>query len=1618
MQLFSSWKKRLTRTSLTHKRRFSAPMFKPRLELLEDRTLLSPYIVTTTVDAGAGSLRDAINQTNADTSHALYASPSNPNMDEINFMVTGRIRLGSAFPALRNNVAIVIRATATVDGAEQFQVFHVENGVSVSISGLTIQGGRSADYGGGIYNAGTLTVSNCFFDDDSVSLSSGSGGGAIYNAGMLTVSSSTFENSAASNGGGIYNAGTLTVNNSFFGRNNAWSSGGGIYNTGTLTVSNTTFDFNNSTDFRYGTAFGGGIYNAGALTLSNSTLVRNVALNGGGIYNTGTLKVSNSTLAENHGGYGGAIYFATVSSLESVLTNVTIAYNSGFIGGGICSSYGPSLLTLNNTIVASNSPSYGYHYESADISGPMNYGSAHNLIGIGGSGGLDASSGNQVGVADPGLRLLGHYGGRTLTVPLMTGSPAIDAGNNALAVDASGAVLSTDQRGPGFQRIYNGPVDIGAFEAQPVTLPVNFTVTNTNDSDPGSLRQAIMDAELRGTLDGGPLTINFAIPTTDPGYNATTGKSTITLTTGELDINLDLTIVGPGANQLAVSGNNATRVFEISSGASVSISGVTIEDGRSMDGSTVGGARNSGGGIYSGGILTISNSSFSGNSASRDGGAIFGGILTVSNSTFSGNSSLSDHGGAIFSGSILTVNNSTFVGNFALAGGGGAIMFYGAATVKNCTFSGNSAQSGGGIANGNDTVQPLTVSSCTFTGNSATGGDGGGLFFVDAAGGSRFIVANSTFSGNSAGEGGGISFFNLYGGQDEWGGLINVAFVDNRADYWGGGFFFQSYSGGLSPPLSNTIVARNAAPIGPDVFGDVISNGNNLIGDGSGRSGFGVPGDQVGTASSPIDPLLAPLGNYGGPTQTMPLLPGSPAIDAGSNALAVDASGNPLTTDQRGLPRVVNGTVDIGAVEAQPVTLRVTNTSNSGPGSLQQYVQDNNLLGGGNTILFQASSTFTPAGVIQAVNALTNVAQPVTIILDLGGGTYTTDTPANPPANVTFVVQNGTLVGGSPALIVAGGSVVVQHATLTTATDAPTILVTGGSLTLRNDIVQESTRFTDAAIAVTGGTVDLGTAASPGNNTININGSGQLVQNSTPNAISAVGNTFEAGGMTLTAPNLTFTALSTSLASSILNQAVTLTATVRGNGAGTPAGSVDFLDTTTNTDLGSVVLSGGTASLKTSRLTVGSHLILATYSGNGSFLPSIASLTETVHYNFSGFLPPLNQNIAFGLNRTIPIKFQLSDFNGTAITSLSSVISLKVAPVNADNTVGTPFNPASQDNKGLRYGGEDAQGQNQGQENFFHFYWQTKGLKAGNYEILLTLADGTVKTKVIQLSTNGKGGSTQMALGSGAGDNSGLADTLLAGDLNVHVNDPNGSFTADELARIQDTIKALDTLLTPYGVTITEVGDAGSANLVLDNGTTSACGGAADGVLGCFNGPAGEITILQGWNWYAGADSTQIGLNQYDFESVVTHELGHALGLGHSPNAASPMYETLATGQIHRMMTVADLNLIEPPQGADPERAAPLAWATVNFLDVDHVGQHSNADNLTGSQDWNPDPRAAHVRRISNPSYWESTTSSGSRLLEKNASAALLSHYGPRVAPEADNFWSSFAAARLLTNAL
>jgi hypothetical protein len=164
-----------------------------------------------------------------------------------------------------------------------------------------------------------------------------------------------------------------------------------------------------------------------------------------------------------------------------------------------------------------------------------------------------------------------------------------------------------------------------------------------------------------------------------------------------------------------------------------------------------------------------------------------------------------------------------------------------------------------------------------------------------------------------------------------------------------------------------------------------------------------------------------------------------------------------------------------------------------------------------NTLTVQASpSTISDVVTALAPANLGSSVTPVSVYLNLAPGTYTPQTVQVPSGMTLYIngVAGTTIDPDSPAFTVASGEVIVSNVTFVTTGDAPTILVSGGSLTLSNCVVQQSTGSSDAAIAVTGGTLDLGTATDPGGNTINVNGTGTFLSNTTATPVTAVGDTF------------------------------------------------------------------------------------------------------------------------------------------------------------------------------------------------------------------------------------------------------------------------------------------------------------------------------------------------------------------------------------------------------------------------------------------------------------------------------------------------------------------------------
>jgi hypothetical protein len=461
-------------SSRKHKK-LSLP-FRPRLEILEDRTLLSDCTVSLLTDTGEkGDLRYCITQA--------------ADGDTVSFKVTGTINLTKALPDLTHSISIegpgADLLTVRRDAGGDYRIFTIANDTTVGIAGVSIADGRlGVGIGGGIANSGTLTVSGA----DVSGNYAGAYGGGIWNTGTLTLVGSFVRGNFATIGGGIYNAGILSVSGSAISDNleggiynaraglvdvtDSTVSGnhvsGGISNYGTMTLTGSGVSDNTSNgnaggirnfdtltiatcviSGNFAASYGGGIVNSGRLTVTNSALSGNSAYRGGGgIYNASTMTITNSTLSGNSteeiGSGGGIANSGTLSVTFSMLSG-----NSAEVGGGISSLSGT--MTMRNTIVAGNTA-----VSFPDLSGGLDS-RGYNLIGnTNGGSGFDASDLLNV---DPVLGSLQDNGGPTQTMALQCGSPAIDAGDNTDAPE-------WDQRGEGFPRIVNKIIDIGAYEVQ------------------------------------------------------------------------------------------------------------------------------------------------------------------------------------------------------------------------------------------------------------------------------------------------------------------------------------------------------------------------------------------------------------------------------------------------------------------------------------------------------------------------------------------------------------------------------------------------------------------------------------------------------------------------------------------------------------------------------------------------------------------------------------------------------------------------------------------------------------------------------------------------------------------------------------------------------------------------------------------------------------------------------------------------------------------------------------------------------------------------------------------------------------------------------------------------
>jgi hypothetical protein len=665
-------------------------------------------------DSGPGSLRQAVLD-----AHTLHPT-ERPTIDFSSAVLRKTIILTSGEIVMHSQVIISGPGAdrLTISGNHSSRIFTIPAEVEYAeIDGLTLSNGfaagQSGGHGGAILNAGQdLEINACAFAGNSVASSSnGDGhGGAIENTGVLVANNSTFNNNSAQGGGGIYNTGQF------------------------CRVDRSTFTKNSV--FLNGNAGGGAILHRGDfLILYESTIADNTADGGGGgVYNDTPkdhTSFADNIIAGNSAPNSPDTYGAYQSDGYN-LVGVSDAGN-GFTrssdhSGSAASPLNPKLRPLANNggptqtmalqpdslAVDQGRTTNGSIQDQRFFPRPIDYPGIASAAGGDGSdiGAYEltpplaeTTDATEISPTSAQLNAFVNANGAETTVHFDFGLGANSYGGYSDEKSIGGSTLPL-----GFNEILSGLHPGTTYHFRIVATNLNgktygvdkafttvaaaLTVQNSNDSGPGSLRQAVLDAYRLYPND--PAVIDFG----------STVQKTITLISGPIEIQSKvLYIRGPSANLLTVSGNHNSRIFTVSAGSSLNVSRLTLSDG--FD-SGAGGGQNAGhgGAILNAGRLSAFQCAFVGNSVSGSstgdghGGAIENSkSLSVYSCTFNNNSA--QGGGAIYNGpgGDCVISLSTFTKNmvtFNGGGGGGAILNRGTIEVEDCTIADNTADAAGG----------------------------------------------------------------------------------------------------------------------------------------------------------------------------------------------------------------------------------------------------------------------------------------------------------------------------------------------------------------------------------------------------------------------------------------------------------------------------------------------------------------------------------------------------------------------------------------------------------------------------------------------------------------------------------------------------------------------------------------------------------------------------------------------------------------------------------------------------------------------------------------------------------------------------------------------------------
>ncbi len=1410
-----------------------------------------------------------------------------------------------------------------------------------------------AAQGGGLYaNASTVTLNTAIIDDNgSAGGAGGSGGdgGVTYihriNGGVDRKSSSGANggNGGAGQGGGVFATGntTLTALDTDISGNAASGGKGGAGGPGGYYASYLYFTGGNGgiggNGGNAGVGQGGGAYvNGGAFTLVNSTVANNNlnvnAANGGA-----GGKGGNGSTGQDYGGSGGAGgnggnaapitgggVFATASTLK--LVNVTVANNTlkdgnGGVGGngGNAGAAQAKAFTASRQGVGGNAGNGGNAatgqggglYLGSGSLNLLNATFAYNAINPASPGpGAAGTPGKGIfnNTTTPPTRLSpdGQPGSKGTTIGTdqagglyLGGSVAASLENTILALntaatdtDVSGTFSSSDDdfigNGTG-SNLSNGVNGDSVGQYTPSQLTSFFGPLGNNFGP----TQTIMPIATSPTIGKGDPTAVTAIASAEnvSSANATDQRGLPRLNNGAIDVGateLQVDFTGsPSVTtvQAGQSGQTITYTMNLTNGEGVPIN-VTVTD--VVPGGTTYVSNSAGGSVSGTGSWTITQPSTTNSNTLTATATLAAGetatltftvtVATTATGTITDTANL-NWTGSNTSGSLSVPMSTTVTGGVS-------------STTTTLTSSGNPSVYG----------QPVTFRATVSGSGTPTGQvvfeDGNTILGKVALSGGVATFTPSTLSVGSH------SITAIYGGDTNDSGstsntLTQVVNQDSTTTTLATSISPSVYGQSVTFTANVSISSPGAGtPTGTVTFKD----GSTVLGTGTLSGGI-----ATFTTSTPLS-----VGNhsitatYGGDTNDAGSTSSgiTQVVDQDSTTTTVASS---VPTSVYGQPVTFTATVSVVSPGAGMPTGTVTFYDNGTPigtGTLingvatyttsalpggsdsitASYGGDTNDLG--STTSSALSQTVNPASTTTSLtSSLTtsplgqNVTFTATVsVVSPGSGT--------PVGNVEFVdTTTGNVLGTVP---LSSGTASLSVSSLVTGSNAIEAIYSGQTGDFLGSTSSSLIETITQSILVLNSTAN-GSLTLSGNASISVPGN-VIVDSSSTSALTESGNagikasSIEVVGGVSTSGNAT---LSPAAVTGIVPVANPLAYLTGPSTSGlTNYGSVSYTNGshTLNPGIYTSIQASGNASLT---LNPGIYIL----EGGGMTVTGNASIAGSgvMIYNTSSNYPSstgryggitLSGNGSFSL--TAPTSGAYAGIVLFQPSANTRAISLSGNA--AAGLTGTIYAPAA-----LTY-------------------------VSGNASVNAALV-------VNELTLSGNVTVTQTVVGTNADNVGSTADQLLAGDVEVYVNNSNGDLTSDELARIQDAVNAVNAVVSPYGVTVAEVTDPTQANVTLSMGTNSAAGNYGQGVLGCYT-TTGTITLIQGWNWYAGADPTQIGANQYDFETTVTHELGHALGLGESDVTTSAMYGTLAPGTAIRSLTTADLNIPYAENGADAQRAA------------------------------------------------------------------------------------------------